>query len=234
MFKQAVPELKRGWHGRRNTSREQSLFKQTAPQSKRGWYGRRNTSREQSLFKQTAPQSKRGWYGRRNTSREQSLFKQTAPQSKRGWHGRKSKASRDRAVAGRARRDAYSDFAIRPYHPRRQKACSQQPAFLQTKKNLLFQAGFLNLVGERGFEPPTPSSRTKCATRLRHSPMGAHVTAPDCQRQPLFSGLAAFAWKAACPPKFWCFSVTSRASLCGETGAWHQLFAALIPPFGEL
>jgi len=64
--------------------------------------------------------------------------------------------------------------------------------------------------------------------------MGAHVTAPDCQRQPLFSGLAAFAWKAACPPKFWCFSVTSRASLCGETGAWHQLFAALIPPFGEL
>ena len=92
-------------------------------------------------------------------------------------------------------------------------------SLLRAKKNLLFQAGFLNLVGERGFEPPTPSSRTKCATRLRHSPMGAHVTAPDCQRQPLFSGLAAFAWKAACPPKFWCFSVTSRASLCGETGA---------------
>ncbi len=184
------------------------------------------------MFKQAVPELKRGWYGRRNTSREQSLFKQTAPQSKRGWYGRKSKASRDRAVAGRARRDAYSDFAIRPYHPREHESYSL--VFLQTKKNLLFQAGFLNLVGERGFEPPTPSSRTKCATRLRHSPMGAHVTAPDCQRQPLFSGLAAFAWKAACPPKFWCFSVTSRASLCGETGAWHQLFAALIPPFGEL
>jgi hypothetical protein len=26
------------------------------------------------------------------------------------------------------------------------------------------------LVGMRGFEPPTPSSRTKCATRLRYIP----------------------------------------------------------------
>src|SRR5579863_9080316 len=27
-----------------------------------------------------------------------------------------------------------------------------------------------NLVGERGFEPPTPWSRTRCSTRLSHSP----------------------------------------------------------------
>ena len=27
------------------------------------------------------------------------------------------------------------------------------------------------LVGARGFEPPTPWSRTKCATRLRYAPM---------------------------------------------------------------
>ncbi len=27
-----------------------------------------------------------------------------------------------------------------------------------------------NLVGARGFEPPTPCSRSKCATRLRHAP----------------------------------------------------------------
>ena len=26
------------------------------------------------------------------------------------------------------------------------------------------------LVGVRGFEPPTPSSRRKCATRLRYTP----------------------------------------------------------------
>ena len=29
------------------------------------------------------------------------------------------------------------------------------------------------LVGERGFEPPTPWSRTRCSTRLSHSPTKA-------------------------------------------------------------
>jgi hypothetical protein len=29
------------------------------------------------------------------------------------------------------------------------------------------------MVGERGFEPPTPWSRTRCSTRLSHSPTGA-------------------------------------------------------------
>lgn len=33
----------------------------------------------------------------------------------------------------------------------------------------------LNLVGDRGFEPPTPSSRTKCATRLRQSPNAGRI-----------------------------------------------------------
>ena len=28
----------------------------------------------------------------------------------------------------------------------------------------------VKLVGERGFEPPTPWSRTRCSTRLSHSP----------------------------------------------------------------
>ena len=37
------------------------------------------------------------------------------------------------------------------------------------KPELLFM--FLKrLVGERGFEPPTPWSRTRCSTRLSHSP----------------------------------------------------------------
>ena len=27
-----------------------------------------------------------------------------------------------------------------------------------------------SLVGARGFEPPTPWSRTRCATRLRYAP----------------------------------------------------------------
>src|SRR5437867_10907547 len=31
---------------------------------------------------------------------------------------------------------------------------------------------FLNeLIGARGFEPPTPWSRTRCSTRLSHAPM---------------------------------------------------------------
>ena len=30
----------------------------------------------------------------------------------------------------------------------------------------------LGLVGARGFEPPTPASRTQCATGLRYAPTG--------------------------------------------------------------
>ncbi len=32
------------------------------------------------------------------------------------------------------------------------------------------KAGFLKLVGEEGFEPPTLWSQTRCATKLRYSP----------------------------------------------------------------
>ncbi len=52
------------------------------------------------------------------------------------------------------------------------------------------------MVGERGFEPPTHWSQTSCATKLRYSPMGAHVTAPPDKRQPLFALLRPIAWKA--------------------------------------
>ena len=34
----------------------------------------------------------------------------------------------------------------------------------------------LKLVGERGFEPPTPWSRTRCSTRLSHSPTAASAS----------------------------------------------------------
>ena len=33
------------------------------------------------------------------------------------------------------------------------------------------------MVGERGFEPPTPWSRTRCSTRLSHSPTDYRMTA---------------------------------------------------------
>lgn len=33
------------------------------------------------------------------------------------------------------------------------------------------------MVGKRGFEPPTPASRTQCSTRLSHSPTDQNETA---------------------------------------------------------
>src|ERR1700678_1252174 len=35
------------------------------------------------------------------------------------------------------------------------------------------------LVGERGFEPPTPWSRTRCSTRLSHSPTKSRACARE-------------------------------------------------------
>src|ERR1700761_9350641 len=48
------------------------------------------------------------------------------------------------------------------------------------------------LVGVRGFEPPTPSSRTMCATRLRYTPtwpgygQGGYIRATAPSRKPRF------------------------------------------------
>ena len=43
------------------------------------------------------------------------------------------------------------------------------------------------MVGVRGFEPPTPSSRTKCATKLRHTPNnGRYYTDMTGFYQPCF------------------------------------------------
>jgi hypothetical protein len=41
---------------------------------------------------------------------------------------------------------------------------------LKIKKSLVFRRGFLMVVGEEGFEPPTLWSQTRCATKLRYSP----------------------------------------------------------------
>ena len=39
-----------------------------------------------------------------------------------------------------------------------------------------FSRIFGDLVGARGFEPPTPRSRTECSTRLSHAPTAAYCT----------------------------------------------------------
>ncbi len=41
----------------------------------------------------------------------------------------------------------------------------------ERKKPAFCKAGFSNMVGERGFEPPTHWSQTSCATKLRYSPI---------------------------------------------------------------
>ena len=39
------------------------------------------------------------------------------------------------------------------------------------KKGLNIKFNPLSVVGVRGFEPPAPWSQTKCATKLRHTPL---------------------------------------------------------------
>jgi hypothetical protein len=50
------------------------------------------------------------------------------------------------------------------------------------------------LVGVRGFEPPAPSSRTRCATRLRYTPT------PPSRRRPAYSGASSAAQEASGAP----------------------------------
>ena len=39
-----------------------------------------------------------------------------------------------------------------------------------------------DVVGERGFEPPTPCSQSRCATRLRHSPVPGKLSVSGSPR----------------------------------------------------
>src|SRR5437588_11728854 len=45
----------------------------------------------------------------------------------------------------------------------------------------------LKLVGARGFEPPTPWSRTRCATRLRYAPTLNRKIAPSRRKQAMLA-----------------------------------------------
>ncbi len=82
------------------------------------------------------------------------------------------------------------------FHP----ACTD-PAIDRRKKTCFFKQVSSNMVGERGFEPPTHWSQTSCATKLRYSPMGANITAPPWERQSLFRKIRLIAWKASSAAK---------------------------------
>ena len=48
------------------------------------------------------------------------------------------------------------------------------------KRANLAVSPFLNVVGERGFEPPTHWSQTSCATKLRYSPNAERILLLGC------------------------------------------------------
>ncbi len=47
------------------------------------------------------------------------------------------------------------------------------------------------MVGARGFEPPTPCSQSRCATWLRHSPVGGKLGVSGCRRNSVASRIRA-------------------------------------------
>ena len=83
------------------------------------------------------------------------------------WRPRSPDAERERWVRGCGSRSCgFADgpiiIIVGPFPPNRRRSAASNP--------LDHQSIFLDLVGARGFEPPTPASRTQCATGLRYAP----------------------------------------------------------------
>src|SRR5580658_8218311 len=73
------------------------------------------------------------------------------------------------------------------------------------------------MVGERGFEPPTPWSRTRCSTRLSHSPNTVEKATYFClglvvPAQSMRSSECTRKQPPACPP----------TPLCPANLYWNQ------------
>jgi hypothetical protein len=69
------------------------------------------------------------------------------------------------------------------------------------------------LVGERGFEPPTPWSRTRCSTRLSHSPTDYWMADRHCIYGDSNLDSIAFGRRVICVPRR---TVLSEAALIPE------------------
>src|SRR6185436_11617365 len=92
-----------------------------------------------------------------------------------GWHAVMATTISTTLIQPRMRP---SHAALIPFSTGCFVACPlMSPAFLTPQRRGPRSLGFLQrlrgllLVGETGFEPATPWSRTKCSTRLSHSPM---------------------------------------------------------------
>ncbi len=75
--------------------------------------------------------------------------------------------------------EVFSRRGKKSHRPRRpnegiEEGKNQIKGFLRRRKFLAPPAqAKLGMVGARGFEPPTPASRTRCATGLRYAPINA-------------------------------------------------------------
>jgi hypothetical protein len=121
-----------------------------------------------------------------------SLPKSRTELNKGGNAGPRSKALHARDGVCRAIRDETATLRSGPVFT---PGCTDS-AINRRKKTCFFKQVSSNMVGERGFEPPTHWSQTSCATKLRYSPMGANITAPPWERQSLFRKIRPIAWKA--------------------------------------
>ena len=89
----------------------------------------------------------------------------------------------------------------------------------------------LKMVGERGFEPPTPWSRTRCSTRLSHSPNVSRRAAYRLPAGLVFLGGSTRSFKCTrkCPdspsPTFRREFGMQNARNGAQTGGWVLFFA---------
>src|SRR5208337_3543601 len=75
---------------------------------------------------------------------------------------------------GRAGEQASESRAESPWGTPRiasQAVCGAKAVFWAVLADGAASAAWRQMVGVRGFEPPAPSSRTRCATRLRYTPI---------------------------------------------------------------
>ena len=85
----------------------------------------------------------------------------------------------------------------------------------------------------RGFEPPTPSSRTKCATRLRYIPKDAHYMPKARRRTRILYGAAVFPTAGR---KYWQQTARchrQKSSLKTASPAFRLLFILYFPFFSD-
>ncbi len=133
--------------------------------------------------------------------------------SRDGGQHRRTPVSRQTPHSGPADVAARGRCLAGPRHPRRRDHSLEVPRRRRTPRlpirsahnhavKALEARPIRYVVGARGFEPPTPWSQTRCATRLRYAPKLYRLPLPDrcCKGNRASSSLAtSFTWLAFHP-----------------------------------